>query len=90
MKADHDDILRLLKTARGQIDGLIRMVDDDRYCLDISNQVLATQKLLGTTNRKILAAHLDSCVRDAFAHGDPAEQDKKIAEVMTVIEKLSR
>ena len=44
MKADHAQVARLLKTARGQIDGILKMVEEDRYCLDVSNQLMATQK----------------------------------------------
>ena len=62
MKADHAQVERLLKTARGQIDGILRMVEEDRYCIDISNQLLATQSILKKTNRMVLKAHLDSCV----------------------------
>ena len=46
MRADKDTISRLLKTARGQIDGILKMVEDDRYCMDISNQVMATEAIL--------------------------------------------
>ena len=46
MKADHDQVTRLLKTARGQIDGILKMVEEDRYCLDVSNQLMATQSIL--------------------------------------------
>ena len=46
MKADAARTLQLLKTARGQIDGVIRMVEDDRYCIDISNQIQATSAIL--------------------------------------------
>ena len=63
MKADKTKVMRLLKTARGQIDGLIRMVEEDRYCIDISNQLLATQAILRSINREILHDHLNSCVR---------------------------
>ena len=42
MQADKSQITRLLKTARGQIDGILKMIDDDRYCVDISNQIMAT------------------------------------------------
>ena len=43
MQADKSQITRLLKTARGQIDGILKMIDDDRYCVDISNQIMATR-----------------------------------------------
>ena len=46
MRADSKTVLRQLKTAKGQLEGIIKMVEEDRYCIDISNQVLATRALL--------------------------------------------
>ena len=90
MMADHERVTRLLKTARGQIDGILRMVEDDRYCIDISNQLLSTQALLGTINAEVLTAHVDHCVRQAFESGDAAEEEKKIAELQAVLKRLSK
>jgi DNA-binding FrmR family transcriptional regulator len=64
MKADHEKVKSLLKTARGQIDGLIKMVDDDRYCMEISHQLLAVQAILRKADREVVKAHLQSCVRE--------------------------
>lgn len=89
MQADKAEITRLLKTARGQIDGLLRMVEDDRYCIDISTQLLSTQALLGTINAEVLSGHLDHCVRHAFESGDSAAQEEKLEELHTVLKKLS-
>ena len=86
MKADHAQVERLLKTARGQIDGILRMVDEDRYCIDISNQLLATQSILKKTNRMVLKAHLDSCVKESAADGS---LDKVLEELAVVLDKLS-
>ena len=66
MKADPDKTLNLLKTARGQLDGLVRMVEDDRYCIDISNQILATIAILKKVNIYVLTEHLEHCVRESF------------------------
>ena len=90
MHANKIEITRLLKTARGQIDGLIRMVEEDRYCIDISNQLLSTQALLGTINAEVLTAHVDHCVRQAVESGDAAEEEKKIAELQAVLKRLSK
>lgn len=90
MQANKTEITRLLKTARGQIDGLIRMVEEDRYCIDISNQLLSTQALLGTINAEVLTAHVDHCVRQAFESDDAAEEEKKIAELQAVLKRLSK
>ena len=46
MKADHTQVTRLLKTARGQIDGILKMVEEDRYCLEVSSQIMAAQSIL--------------------------------------------
>ena len=85
MQADRSEVARLLKTARGQIDGIIRMVEDDRYCIDITNQIMATQAILSKTNKLVLSAHMHGCVREAVKSGDP---DAKIDELTAVIDKL--
>ena len=54
MKADKAKVNRLLKTARGQIDGILKMVEEDRYCIDISNQLLATKSIINKVNSEIL------------------------------------
>lgn len=90
MQADHDKTLRLLKTARGQIDGIIKMVEDDRYCIDISTQLMATQSLLGRANADVLKAHLGGCVQQALASGSEREQAEKLTEIERVIDKLAK
>ena len=60
MQADKQKVSRLLKTARGQIDGILKMVEDDRYCIDISQQLMATEAILNKVNKEILTAHLKS------------------------------
>ena len=87
MKADKDKVGRLLKTARGQIDGILKMVEEDRYCVDISNQVLAVESILKKANHEIIKAHMQSCVRQAFEDGSA---DEKIDEIITLIDKMSR
>lgn len=87
MRSDPDKITRLLKTARGQIDGLMRMVDEDRYCVDISNQILATQAILRNINHQILQDHLNTCVREAMEKDNGQE---KITEIMSLIDKLTK
>ena len=56
MMADKSKILRLLKTARGQMDGILKMVEEDRYCIDVSQQVMATGAILSRVNRQRLRA----------------------------------
>jgi CsoR family transcriptional regulator, copper-sensing transcriptional repressor len=76
---------RLLKTARGQIDGIIKMIEDDRYCIDVSKQLLAVIALLKKANLVVLRQHLDTCVKDAIRSDD--EADEKLEEIATVLEK---
>ena len=85
MKADKKTITRLLKTARGQIDGILKMIEEDRYCLDVSNQLMATQSILKKANRMVLAAHMDSCVREAVESGEP---DQKLKELAALLDQL--
>lgn len=87
MRADKEKITRLLKTARGQLDGLLKMVEDDRYCIDISNQLMATQAILRNVNKEVLHAHLDCCINEAFEKG---EQRQKIEEIMELMDKLTK
>ena len=58
MHADKKKTIRKLKTVGGQIDGLIKMIEDDRYCIDISNQIMASISILKNINKEVLQAHL--------------------------------
>lgn len=87
MKADKVKINRLLKTAAGQIEGISKMVDEDRYCIDISNQILAVLSILRKTNNEILSAHMHMCVKEAFNKGN---EDEKIEEIISLINKVSK
>lgn len=87
MMADKTQVSRLLKTARGQIDGLLRMVEEDRYCIDVSNQLLAVEALIRKANREVLTAHLRHCVQEAVDEGDA---QGKIEELVSVLEKMSK
>lgn len=90
MVADRERITRLLKTARGQIDGILRMVEEDRYCIDVSTQLMATQSLLARINADVLKAHLEHCVAGALASGTPEEKVEKLDEIERVIDKLAK
>ena len=87
MQADHKKIERLLKTARGQIDGILRMVEEDRYCMDISAQVMATDAILRKVNNEIIRAHMKGYVKSAILEG---AGDEKIDELMNVVDKITK
>lgn len=78
--------LTLLKTARGQIDGIINMIEDDRYCVDISTQILSAIGLLQKANLNILDQHIRNCVKTAILEGEE-EGEEKIDEIIYVIDK---
>ncbi|MDD2442522.1 MAG: metal-sensing transcriptional repressor [Eubacteriales bacterium] len=86
MKADKAKATRLIRTARGQLDGLLKMIEDDRYCMDVYNQILATQAILKKVSRDVMQAHLQSCVREAFESG---REQEKIDEVLGLLNKLT-
>jgi len=86
MIANKTDVTRLLKTARGQLDGLLKMVEEDRYCIDISTQLLATEAILRKTNQLVLSAHLEHCVKNAISTGD----ESKIDEMIVLMNKLTK
>lgn len=90
MQADHNKIARLLKTAQGQLEGILRMVEEDRYCLDISSQIMAADAILRRANREVLQAHLDRCVLEAVESGDREMAREKLAELAGVLEKLMK
>lgn len=84
MTGDKISTTRLLKTARGQMDGIIKMIEENRYCIDISNQIMACQAILAKVNKEVLHAHINHCVMDACG-----EQGKdKVAEIAQILDKL--
>ena len=85
MKADKDRVSHSLKIARGQLDGILRMVEEDRYCVDVSNQLQATISLLKYVNREIIRAHIRGCVREGLQTDAP---NPKLEEALQLLEKL--
>lgn len=85
--ADPQKVTRLLRTARGQLDGIIKMVEEDRYCMDIVHQVMAAQSILSKANKEILRAHMANCVKEAVEEGNDAE---KIDEIVSLLDKFTR
>jgi DNA-binding FrmR family transcriptional regulator len=89
-----DDIkasaLRRLKRIEGQVRGLSRMVEEDRYCIDIVTQISAVRAALRRAEEEILRDHVAHCVEHAIASGSRAEQRRKVAELMDVISRADR
>ena len=87
MKAKKGDITHKLKIARGQIDGILQMIDENRYCVDISNQLQATQALLRSDNQEILQEHIRNCVREAL---QTDVENPKLEEALELLEKMAQ
>ena len=88
MHADKTKTLRLLKTVKGQIEGLIKMVEDNRYCVDISNQILASQSILKKINLDILRGHFTHCVKNTLQNGSDSDIAQTMDEVEEILNKL--
>ena len=85
MMADRAVIERYIKTAKGQLEGVLKMIDEDRYCIDISNQIMAADALIRKANSEILRSHMKGCVKMAIEDGSGEE---KIDEVIAILDKL--
>ena len=85
MSEERKKAVQSLKTAKGQIEGIIKMIEDDRYCIDVANQILAAQSLLKKAELMILQGHLRHCVKEACNNNNP---DEKIEEVNKILEKI--
>jgi len=82
--------LKRLKRIEGQVRGLARMVEADRYCIDVVTQISAVRAALRAVEEKILSVHVANCVEHAIASGNKAEQRRKAAELIDVLSRASR
>ena len=87
MKADRTSVAHKIKIVRGQLDAVLKMIEEDRYCVDISTQLLAAQAILKSANQQILEAHIRCCVSEAIESGDP---DHKVEEALQLLEKMAK
>lgn len=85
MNEEKKKAIQLLKTSKGQIEGIIKMIENGRYCVDVSNQITAVQSLVKKANLLILKQHLNNCVKEAFENNSGEE---KVDEVIKVFEKI--
>jgi len=79
-----------LARIEGQVRGLVRMIDDDRYCIDVITQTQAVRAALARVERLVLQEHVAHCVADAVASGDKTEREQKIEELIVVLDRASR
>ncbi len=79
-----------LNRIEGQVRGLAKMVDEDRYCIDVVTQISAVRSALRRVEEEILKDHVAHCVEHAINSGDRADQRRKIAELMEVVGRVDR
>lgn len=89
MKASAPSVTRKLKIARGQVDAVLRMIEEQRYCLDIHTQLSAAIALLDRARREVMQGHVRSCVREALEAGEAKEARHKIEEALACLEKMN-
>jgi len=82
--------LKRLNRIEGQVRGLAKMVEDDRYCIDVVTQISAVRAALRRVEEEVLRDHVAHCVEHAIASGDTVEQRNKVAELMDVLVRSSR
>ncbi len=83
-------VKKRLGRIEGQVRGLTRMVDEDRYCIDVVTQISAVRAALRRVEEEVLRDHVGHCVEHAITSGDKADQRSKIAELMAVIGRADR
>jgi len=88
--ATKTEVMKRLKRIEGQVGGLLRMVEYDRYCVDILTQINAVRAALHKVEEKVLHDHVSHCVADAFTSGDAAEQRHKVDELIMTIERMTK
>lgn len=82
--------LKRLSRIEGQVRGLARMVEEDRYCIDIVTQIGAVRAALRRVEEELLREHVAHCVEHAIKSGDKADQRRKVAELMDVMGRAAR
>ena len=86
MTDERKKALKKLKIVKGQIDGIIKMIEEGQYCVDVSNQIMASYSLLKTANLDVLEGHLNHCVSESFNNKENSEE--KIEEVINLLKRM--
>jgi CsoR family transcriptional regulator, copper-sensing transcriptional repressor len=88
--ADKDALIRRLHRIEGQVRGIERMLEEDRYCIDVLTQIAAVNTALESLAFRILDEHVNHCVAGAFASGDPLEAETKSKELLDAVHRFAR
>jgi CsoR family transcriptional regulator, copper-sensing transcriptional repressor len=90
MKKHKKAILRRMARLEGQVRGVIKMIEEDRYCVDVLTQTTAIRSALAQVELLVLQDHADNCVETAIASRDPEAQREKFRELVGVFERVCR
>ena len=82
--------LKRLNRIEGQVRGLARMLEEDRYCIDVVTQIAAVRAALRRVEEEVLREHISHCVEHAIVSGNADEQRRKVAELMDVLSRTAR
>lgn len=85
-----NQIIKRLNRIEGQVRGLSRMLEDDRYCIDVLTQIQAVKAALKRAEEEVLKDHADHCIHDAIESGDPEKQKQKFDELITLMGKFGK
>ena len=88
--ADKEALVKRLRRIEGQVRGIERMVEDERYCIDILTQISAATTALEALGLKLLEQHVGSCVAGAFASGDASEAEAKSRELIEAVARFTK
>jgi len=88
--ADRDALIKRLHRIEGQVRGIEKMVEDDRYCIDILTQISAVSTALDSVALRLLEGHVNHCVSGALASGDPEAAAEKSKELLEAVERFAR
>jgi len=87
MKPNSEKVVDRLKRIEGQVRGIRRMVEEDRYCVDVLTQTMAVRSALKAVEQLILEDHADACLEHAIAAQDPDDQRRKFRELIGIINR---
>lgn len=85
-----EKVVARLKRIEGQVRGLVRMLEEERYCIDVLHQMQAVKSALARAESQLLKEHAAHCVADAIASGNTAVQREKVTELIDLFDKLKR
>jgi CsoR family transcriptional regulator, copper-sensing transcriptional repressor len=88
--SDKDVLVKRLHRIEGQVRGIERMIEDDRYCIDVLTQIGAVTTALESLAFKILDGHVNHCVADALASGEAGVAEEKSRELLEAVHRFSR